>query len=309
MKEISPAYHNDGIPQESCLAWLPEGIQGALDSDVYEAHDDLYGAGEEHVYGPIGDRSLRFYPDFRTVEYQDLTNYHVITRPVRISVAEEGLVMDAEDSIQSSFFAFNRDGGMVVRVVPKPIPDLDRLRSGESALERPAPAEDTLLTTAPEPITEPPVSEAVAPWEQSTPEADGGPIPHEPSTNGPITETPPARSQKGKSDRMEFTGRIGRLPRFHTTQRGKTVGRFPVAEHSKEEGQDEVTTWYTVAVFNAIAEALKGQIEAGELSQGDEVKIVGYPQLRNVSDGKGGMKEMEEIFAAVVKKPKRKEGK
>lgn len=319
MREHQPNTAHDLAPSPE--PWLPRGICAVLASEPYEAEDDLYGSGEGHFFGPTGESRIAFYPAFQTAEFENSTDYLVFKKPIRIKLSETAVMLETEGEVQSTFFAVDRDGQVThtINLNPEVIQQVaaldrlgnDRLNGGadtSSAAREP----DTLLlatadpTSSVEPLPVPLPSETAAPGKVASGRENLIAVDVLDDRPEPPLEPPPVPAEKRKAERVEFTGRIGRIPQFKTTQRGTLMARFPVAEHVKAEGADEVTTWYTVAVFNALAASLKGQIDAGEVQQGDEVRVVGYPQTRNVSDGKGGMKEIQEIFAAVVtKRPER----
>ena len=248
--------------------WLPGNLQRVLASEPYEAEDDLYGLGEGHFYGPTGECRLAFYPDFQTVEYEDPQTYLVIKKPSRLTLMKGAVWMDVAGDTQSSFFAFDQNGGVEIIVKPRPLDphtaevmreleEADRLSGGRSLTPYEIESQGTQTAPATEPITEPPVSDLVAPWEVagSSPGSAEYPIRQADSQTGIGNEASASSPEsERKKQRIDINGRVGRLPTFKTTQRGKRMGRFPVAEHQKDEAGEETTTWYTVAVFNALAE-------------------------------------------------------
>lgn len=239
-------------------SWIPAYIQSALASEPYEAEDDLFGVGEGHWFGPSFESRVAFYPDHKTVEYEDPNVYLVVTKPSRLLVGEDAVFVSTRHGAYDSHLSVGRDGTLsVMSQGPRPV------RDDETPAARDSQAVD-------ESITEPP-------------------------------------KERKKQPRKEVLGRLGRVPHFRETPRGKTLARFPVAEHSKDDAGEDVTNWHLVVAFNALADSLKAQVEAEELKQGDEIRVIGYEHQRMVPDGRGGMKQQDEIFAAVVKKPKKKE--
>jgi hypothetical protein len=219
--------HKPPTPIESApTAWIPDGLQEALDSDVFQTMDHLWGVGEGHFFGPIGECRIAFYPEHQTIEYENLELYLVFKKPSRLTLAETAVYIDTPGETQTSFFSADRDGGVSLVIKPKQL-TLDRLSGGE-ALEagrarsiehqQPRTLEGVGLnpTPAAEPITEELVSEAVAPWEVegsgSRRTADSRPADlgsnaeyrsSEPTTNS-LTETPAAASLK--EDDRELSG-------------------------------------------------------------------------------------------------------
>lgn len=101
-------------------------------------------------------------------------------------------------------------------------------------------------------------------------------------------------------ERIALAGRIGYKPQFRTTPKGTVVGSFSLAVHPAP-GE---TTWHKIVLFGSRAEKLR---ERG-LGKGDEVGVVGYPHERERTDNKTGRtKTINEVYAAVVKRPKETE--
>jgi hypothetical protein len=323
-------------------AWLPDGVGDALNSEVLPARDELYGWGEAHQYGMTGECLLFLYPDHQTLVYEDPQLYVVVKKPSAITLAGDAVFVDTPGETQTSFLAFNRDGGMNLVVKPRQLA-LDQLSGGGTN----GVVDAELSTPAAEPITETLVSEVTAPWEVedgvaqlasasgtagdrpvNLSQVDAGAIP------APVTETPSAVSQitndrelrgeaahrsvqdespasppeptKQKAKRIDLkAARLGRPIVCRETKNGKTITKFPVAEHSKQEDGTDVTAWHTVMAFNVLADRLCREFDAGEIGVGDELKVAGYPQQQHIPDRHGELKAHEILFAAHVGKVKK----
>ena len=67
----------------------------------------------------------------------------------------------------------------------------------------------------------------------------------------------------------------------------------------QEDGQ---TSWHSVLAFGNRAERLQRRVQAGELTQGREVDVVGYLHT-NTRPGKDGTpRKVQEVYAVAVKK-------
>lgn len=275
--------------QRAVEAWIPGDIQTALAAEPYEATDKLYGQGEGYWFGPTLETRIELYPEHKTTIYEDPNIYLVVFKPSRLIITEDAVFVSTKSNEHDSHVSFGRDGTLSV------MSQGPRLNGGVYQKETEASAQDAGATPAPsvEPITEAPVSDSAV---------ESG---REHAIEVQVLD---GRSKPKKQPRVELTGRLGRPPHFRETPRGKLIARFPIAEHSKDETNEEVTVWFTVVAFNALAASLREAVEAGEIAQGQELKVVGYRHNRMVPDGKGGMKPQEEIFAAVVKRPKQKGG-
>jgi Single-strand binding protein family len=115
-------------------------------------------------------------------------------------------------------------------------------------------------------------------------------------THSSVPESEP--TTRIEQERVNLTGRIGMEPRFRTTKNDKLVCSFPLAVHE----EDGATRWHNVAVFGERALRLQG-----ELAKGQEVEVVGYVHVQQVSGKDGTPKEKREVWAAVVRKPKKQE--
>ena len=296
---------NIGHEHSTEQPWIPGDVSAVLTSEVFQTLNPFLGSGEGHFYGPLGECSLILYAAYQALEYEDPQTYLVVKKPSRLTLTETAVFVDTPGETQTSFYAFERDGGVSIVVKPRRIPSLDETLGvdlPQAPNQKPKETASDGVVAPPAPRTQAPTetlgSDQVAPWEveksRSAPTADTA----EKSTGSP----------EPKKSRIDTKGRIGRLPTFKTTQRGKRMGRLPIAEHTKDETGEDITRWLTVAVFSELAESLEQQIATGELAVGDEVRLVGYPQTQCVPDGKGGMKEREVVFAAVLKKATPKGG-
>jgi hypothetical protein len=95
-------------------------------------------------------------------------------------------------------------------------------------------------------------------------------------------------------ERRTIRGRVGRTPRFRTTQgRGLLIGQFPLAEHTA----DGETTWHTIVVFAERAQKLKDK----PVVTGQEIEIVGYPHERSRRSRDGGSRRVTELYATAIR--------
>lgn len=102
------------------------------------------------------------------------------------------------------------------------------------------------------------------------------------------------KAEKGEGpQRVVLTGRIGRVPQLRETPNKRLVAKMPLAVHEGEK-----TVWHTILFFDQKAEKA-----AEELVKGEVVTVIGYKHLREVPT-RNGMKQVEQIFAAAVQKPK-----
>jgi hypothetical protein len=94
--------------------------------------------------------------------------------------------------------------------------------------------------------------------------------------------------------RLTIRGRVGRAPRFRTTQgRGLLIGQFPLAEHT----DDGETTWHTILVFGERAAKLKDK----PIQTGQEIEIVGYPHERTRRSRFGSARQVTEVYATAIR--------
>jgi primosomal replication protein N len=123
-----------------------------------------------------------------------------------------------------------------------------------------------LLPTAPSPVEQPIPQEGAAPAPDTTPERQ----------------------------RVVLTGRIGRAPTLGTTPKGQPKLFFPLATHPDEQ----TTVWKRVLAFGDKATQLHGSLKAGA-----QVEVIGYVhQNQSVSKNDGTVRQVEEIYAHVVRK-------
>lgn len=101
-----------------------------------------------------------------------------------------------------------------------------------------------------------------------------------------------------EQQRIQLTGRLGRVPTFRTTTTGALIGKFPLAVH-REDGH---TDWHTVLAFGSRAEQLQRRVSAGELIQGREVDVVGYRHVNTRPGRDGTPRQVPEVYAVAVKK-------
>jgi len=124
----------------------------------------------------------------------------------------------------------------------------------------------------------------VTPWgsiELTRQEMTGAEEPGEPSENEP-------------SERVTIRGRVGRTPRFRSTQgRGMLIAQFPLAQHS----EDGSTNWHTVLLFGDRAQKLKDK----PIVTGQEIEIVGYPHQRTRRSREGGSRQVIEVYATAIR--------
>jgi len=99
----------------------------------------------------------------------------------------------------------------------------------------------------------------------------------------------------GQHERVTIRGRVGRTPRFRTTQgRRLLIGQFPLAQHSAE-GE---TTWHTVLVFGERAQRLQEK----PIEKGQEIEIVGYPHDRERRTRDGLPRQVTELYATAIRR-------
>jgi hypothetical protein len=124
----------------------------------------------------------------------------------------------------------------------------------------------------------------IAPWEQP-----------QPATTGTESTTNTNKETK-KGVRVELFGRAGRDPRVRTTGGGTLIAKFPLAVHETPEGDtdEEITNWFTVVAFRAMAERVQQLVKMGE-----QYHVVGYKQNREYRG-----RTFEEVNAVVVRTPK-----
>jgi hypothetical protein len=116
-------------------------------------------------------------------------------------------------------------------------------------------------------------------------------------TRQAITGAPELREPSEGSEtqqRLTIRGRVGRTPRFRTTQgRGMLIGQFPLAEH-RDDGE---TTWHTILVFGERAAKLKER----PIQTGQEIEIVGYPHERTRRSRFGSSRQVTELYATAIR--------
>lgn len=106
--------------------------------------------------------------------------------------------------------------------------------------------------------------------------------------------------QPKKGERVELVGRAGNNPRVRTTKGGTLIAKFPLAVHETPEGEtdEEITNWFTVVAFRAMAERVSELVKRGE-----QYQVVGYLQNREYRG-----KTYEEVNAVAVRTPKLRGG-
>jgi hypothetical protein len=135
---------------------------------------------------------------------------------------------------------------------------------------------------------------------------DAEPVPEPPVAIEPGPVAPAAGSHpsgsgvaEGGGDpehpRLTLRGRVGAEPRFRTTKNDTLVCAFPLAVHD-EAGK---TTWHRVVAFKDRAQKLQGALQKGQ-----EVEVIGYVHTSEGKDKDGNPKVIEEVWAAVVRRPK-----
>jgi hypothetical protein len=126
--------------------------------------------------------------------------------------------------------------------------------------------------------------------------ATDGPDGSMPTTTEPQGNGAARGGTEGERDehpRVTLSGRVGAKPAFRTTRGDTVVCSFPLAVHD----DDGTTTWHKVVAFNDRARKLQES-----LTKGQEIEVVGYLHLRDGKDKAGNPKQIEEIWAAVVKR-------
>ncbi|MFE2245309.1 single-stranded DNA-binding protein [Streptomyces lavendulae] len=108
----------------------------------------------------------------------------------------------------------------------------------------------------------------------------------------------PTAKETAEAPRVKLVGRIGRTPTVRETAGGKLVAKFPLAIHL----EDGTTKWQDVLAFNDRAAALQKRLEAGELSKGHEVEVVGYLHEREYQGRDGTTKTAQEVYSVAVKR-------
>jgi hypothetical protein len=292
---------------EKAEPWISGDVGEALNSEVYPDRDVLFGWGEAHEYGQVGECRLGLYPEHQTLVYEDPQVYLVIKKPSRVTLTEAAVFVDTPGETQTSFFAFDRDGGMKLRVKPKQLA-LDQLADGRGDPISTGAGNSNDVAPICEPITETLVSEMTAPWEetpsavsQNDRELNGGGVAGDSDVS--VSSVEPT---KKKSKRVDLkAARLGRPIVCRETKNGKTITKFPVAEHNRQEDGTDITAWHTVMAFNVLAERLCREFDAGEIAVGDELKVAAYPQTQMIPDRNGELKAHEVLFAAHVGKVKK----
>jgi single-stranded DNA-binding protein len=104
------------------------------------------------------------------------------------------------------------------------------------------------------------------------------------------------KEQGEKAARVIITGRVGGEPRLRTTPKGVEIHKVFLAEHPK----DSETVWHTLLGFGE-----KGQKLLSGLHKGQEIEVIGYPHTRQKPGNDGTLKEITEIYVAVVRTPKK----
>jgi hypothetical protein len=110
-------------------------------------------------------------------------------------------------------------------------------------------------------------------------------------------QTPPTTTAEAKEERVELTGRLGRVPTFRTSQKGTFIAKFPLAVHL----EDGSTTWHTVLAFGPRAQKLEQRVTAGELPKGREVDVIGYMHSREQQGKNGKSRTVQEVHVAAVR--------
>lgn len=101
-----------------------------------------------------------------------------------------------------------------------------------------------------------------------------------------------------ETPRVRVRGRIGQEAQFRTVpDKDLLVGSLSIAEHPDKD----TTVWHDVAAFGERAQKLQEQFGSGELRVGQEVEVVGYLHRRERPTKEGGMRTVEQIYAATIK--------
>src|ERR1035437_1631040 len=136
----------------------------------------------------------------------------------------------------------------------------------------------------------PPIAPADQPLDTNTSPAIESP----PSANSgaPRQQPETATKEKGKEARVSLIGRVGTDVALSKTSAGKIVASFPLATRTV----DKKTVWTTIVAFDKRAEALKENV-----AKGQQVQFVGYRHVTDRTMKDGSTRQVEEIYAVVVK--------
>ncbi len=106
------------------------------------------------------------------------------------------------------------------------------------------------------------------------------------------------RKERGERERVTLVGRVGSAPFFRTSAKGTLVGSFPLRAHD-ETGE---TAWHQIVIFGERAQ----KVQQNAFAKGQEVEVIGYLHQWERRLKSGESKQVEEVYAAVVKEVKTK---
>lgn len=106
-------------------------------------------------------------------------------------------------------------------------------------------------------------------------------------------------------NKLHISGNLGsKLPELNKTQDGELVTDFSIANHysvrdsSQPSGWKDVSDWYNVSCWGALAERVDRDVEAKRLAKGTEVYVEGRIKMRKYTDDKGQERIVAEVTAA-----------
>lgn len=291
-------------------------LSDALHTDPRDTLDLAFGPGKR--YDLAGKQSsLEVFPEAHMSRITTPTSRLELFGSPMPQVIDGNVVFSRETGHEDTSLSVSPEGIVVFGYVSSP-----------QTPKQPAPAASD-VATAPEQLQESPLAAPAddAPTAELTPPAahssparihrprESADPQHRPAAGGsppdtspavvpvtaagntvPTSDRRPAERQTPEQPRLQLTGRLGRDPSFRTSPRGTFIGRFPLAVHQ----QDGTTSWHTILAFGERAKQLQHRAEAGELTKGQEVSLVGYQHTRTQPTRDGESKTVTEIYAVAV---------
>src|SRR5512144_98240 len=271
-------------------------LSEALGTESAIVRDVAYGEGVQYSVGR-GNTRLEIFPKTGVTRLTAPGVRIELFDNVTLAVSNGGVEFSRTQPGQDASLTLVPNGGVVFTLVaggenaptaatePLPQPAASHPTPALGGPEAPQQAGNDRVgtTNVPRPVSDPPAGPQTARDMTSRPTGGG---------------QPNRQAQEAKQERIQLTGRLGRVPTFRTTTSGSLVGRFPLAVH-REDGH---TTWHTVLAFGTRAEQLQRRLAAGELIRGREVDVVGYRHVNERPGKDGKPRQVQEVYAVAVKK-------
>jgi single-stranded DNA-binding protein len=108
----------------------------------------------------------------------------------------------------------------------------------------------------------------------------------------PSSDTAASGTEVEKQERVTIRGRVGKAPRFRTTQKGRLVAQFQLAERD----ENDQTTWHNIVASDQRAEKVQTDVKSGM-----PLEVIGYVHEEERQKQDGSQRMDRKVYAVVVK--------